>query len=337
MMVCSQKSACKNRQAHTSLSRGFSLVEMLVVLSAASLVIVGTSGMVEQITTIQSATNERNMLIRDARFAMQRMVMAVSNSDRLLLPLADRDSTAWREDVRRQTIPPSPPEPGSTFASAVLAVTADQSLDLDGNGVPDIDNDQDGRINEDWPGDISNDGATGLIGIDDNGNGQVDEGFDSRDDDEYLGFADEDALNYLDDDGDNSIDEDPPADMNGDGEPGVAGVDDDGDGFFDEGLSADDDEDGQADEDWLDTTAFYLQGDTLVERVPVPWDTNSDTQVNGQDFIELPIANNVTEFRVVRRPLSSAGMQLVGIRLELTGDSGEPFSILTRVRVGGAL
>ena len=160
---------------------GFSLVEVLVALAIGGILILGTVGLLEQVGAVQRATQEREELVSTARFAMQRMVLSISRGRRLLLPLADRDDTDWRENVREQTVPPSPPEGSSTFATAILAVTLDSAVDLDGNGIADADNDLDGRIDEDLPGDTTNDGEPGLIGVDDNGNGQVDDGlFNSR-------------------------------------------------------------------------------------------------------------------------------------------------------------
>ena len=125
--------------------------------------------------------------------------------------------------------------------------------------------------------------------------------------------------------------------MNNDNAPGVAGVDDDGDTQVDEGNDADDDEDGQSDEDWHDPTAFYLIGDVLTERTPVPWDVNADTNIDGGDFIESPLAENVTRFRVERLPTTGGGDVLVDLTLELTGSTSETVSLQTRVRIGGAL
>ena len=111
--------------------------------------------------------------------------------------------------------------------------------------------------------------------------------------------------------------------MNGDGEPGIAGIDDDGDGQVDEGFfSSDDDEDGAINEDWLDAHAFYLQDGNLVERQPVPWDESGVGGVSGRDFIVSVIAENVTRFRVERPLPSPGGSQLVYLALELTGASG---------------
>ena len=53
-------------------------------------------------------------------------------------------------------------------------------------------------------------------------------------------------------------------------------------------------------EDWYDPVVFYLNGDNLMQRTPVPWDENGSGFVTGLDFITEPIAENVTRFRVER-------------------------------------
>ncbi len=218
-------------------------------------------------------------------------------------------------------------------------MTLPASFDLDGNGIPDADNDGDGQIDEDLPADTSNDGKPGIAGIDDDGNGVADFLLSPvADDDESADFAqNEDNLNSIDDDGDGISDEDPGADNNGDGCAGICSVDDDGDGNIDTEAVADDDEDGSSDEDWYDPVVFYLAGNSLIQRTPVPWDVDSSGTVTGLDFIEEAIADNVTRLRVER--VAQAGRsQVVDITLELTSpDSGESVSLQTRVRVGGAL
>ncbi len=162
-------------------------------------------------------------------------------------------------------------------------------------------------------------------------------GVDPASDDESITVND-DPFNGVDDDDDQNRDEDPPADMNADGCPGVCGVDDDADGSVDEGSADDDDEDGQTNEDWLDPVVFYLNNSVLIQRTPVPWDEDGSGLVTGRDFVEQPLAENVTRFRVERLLRVAGGAQLVDLILELTNpNSGEMVSIGTRVQVGGAL
>ena len=322
-----------------SKQKGFTLIELLIATVIAALLIAAMDGVIGQALEANNVTQTRNDSVQAANYAMQRMVKAVTTTRQLLLPQEDKPATTFREHVREQTIPASPPETGSVFARAVLAVSLPADSDLDNNGVPDADNDQDGRIDEDYPSDSTNDNISGIRGIDDGGNGFVDECFiiGRDDDDENACAVSEDPINDVDDDGDNNVDEDANADMNGDGAPGVAGVDDDGDTQVDEGDVNDDDEDGNVDEDWIDPVVYYLNNGALIERIAVPWDTNTSGTVDGRDYVESTIAENVTLLRFERVPmLAGDRAQLVDITLELTPLDGEPFSLNTRVRVGAA-
>jgi len=324
---------------------GFTLLEMLLALAIAASLLVALTGVVDRVLDVKDDTQVRNNSTRDARFAMQRMLTAVRQSDRLLLPPADNPNTNWRENVREQSNPPAPPEGFSTLATAVLAVTMGPVLDRDEDGWADANNDEDfldlnnnsirdpgepERIDEDLDHDNSNDGKNGIIGIDDDGDGLVDEGGSLIDDDED-GIENEDHVGNGDEDGDGRADEDTSNDSNGDGAPGIAGIDDDYDGTVDEGNTQDDDEDGAINEDWFDPVVYFLSGTTLMERLP---DLNP---TNGTDYSEYAIAENVTHFRIER--VSDAGKRatLVDITLELTLPDGEPTSLNTRIRVGGSL
>ncbi len=223
--------------AHQS---GFTLIELLISTSLAGLLIAGLNGVIGQALTIQDAVSEKNDLTRQARFAMEQMVRAVSHSRLLLLPLNDIPSTTLLENIREQTEPPSAPPAGSTLGTAVLAVTLPAYQDLDGDGFPDADDDRDGRIDEDLPDDKNYDFAPGIYLIDDDGNG-IRDFFFLRTPmmmKAMIWPKNEDTINGLDDDGDGNIDEDPGADNNGDGCPGICGVDDDGDSVIDEGAPA---------------------------------------------------------------------------------------------------
>jgi type II secretory pathway pseudopilin PulG len=334
---------------------GFTYIEMMLSVAITGVVMLALMGVINTASVTGDNVRSSNDLTRQARFAMQRMVRFAGHSRRLMLPLRDNPLTNWPENIREQTIPPSAPIGDSTFASAVLAVTLPAFVDLDQDGFPDADDDKDGRIDEDLPNDVTHDFFPGIIGIDDDGDGQVDEvPTNWWDDDEYLGVVNEDPINGIDDDGDNNIDEDPPSDNNGDGCPGFCGVDDDGDGAIDEG-SADDDDDGAIDEgsaddddedgntfdDPYDPVVYYLNGGSLIERMPARWNTDGistpDGPVDGRDFEESVIAENVTRLRFERLDDGTA-LELVDILLELTDPaSGETVSLQTRVRIGGAL
>lgn len=320
-----------------SRSAGFSLLEMLVAIGLAAMLLGLTSQVVQQVGASRTEQQARNRLAADATFAMRRMVTAVQRSGGLVLPLADNPATNWREHVREQSVPPAAPEGSSVAASAVLAVLQHAGADLDGNGVPDIDNDADGRLNEDPDDNANEDGLPGIGGIDDDGDGLVDEGLvDFPDDDDEDGTADEDTHDGRDDDSDGTTDEDVDKDLNGDNASGIAGVDDDGDGQVDEAHQQDDDEDGVKNEDWFEVVVFHLQNGQLLERIPVPWDENLDFAVNGGDYIEAPLLENVTYLRI-ERVAASGDAQLVAITLRVTDADGRELTLSQSARVGGLL
>lgn len=318
---------------------GISLVELLITAALAALLLGGVQQLLSTGMETKAQINTRIDLNRQARFAIQRISVAVRRGRWLLVPMADNPLSDWNESIRSQTIPASPPDGSSTLATAVLALSLSPLLDLDFDGFADSDNDRDEEVDEDPGGDVNNDLAPGIFGIDDDGDGSVDEqhtqstGPVNEDDDED-DFANENGWTGIDDDGDGNFNEDPKKDMNSDALPGIGGVDDDGDGTIDEGDKNDDDEDGLVNEDWLDTTVFYLSGGSLIERQPVPWDENADTLINGRDFIESVIADKVFLLRFER--LVSSGDQLVEITLSLS-DQGETVSLSTRLRVGSEL
>lgn len=316
---------------------GLTLVELLVSLALGSIIIAGLSGVMLQTINTYDAIDEKNKLTSDARFAMDRMVKAVSYSRVLLLPLNDKPSSAWLENEREQLVPAVTPTDSSTRHTAVLAVSLPEHLDLNGDGIADADDDGDGFIDEDLPSDIHADNASGIYLLDDNGDGSADE-FSADDDDETADDANDDPIDGVDNDNDNNIDEDPGSDMNGDGCPGLCGVDDDGDGAIDEGDAADDDEDGTIDDDPYNPLVFFLEGNTLKERVPVPWDADGNGANDGRDFVVTDIADNVTRFRVVRVQSTGGGGQLIELALALTSPVNQAVvSLQTSVRLGGAL
>jgi len=317
---------------------GFTYIEMMLSVTITGFIMLALMGVINTAIETGDDVRTRNDLTRQARFAMQRMVRYAGHSRLLMLPMRDKPASNFPENIREQTIPPSPPIGDQVFATAVLAVTLPVFVDLDQDGYPDADDDEDGHIDEDLPNDNTHDYSPGIIGIDDDGDGNVDENPSNWwDDDEVNGTYNEDPLNGIDDDGDNNIDEDTASDMNGDGCPGICGVDDDSDGSIDEGSVDDDDEDGGEFEDPYDPVVYYLNGQSLIERMPVQWDVDANGDIDGRDFVEAPIAENVTRLRFERLDDGTA-LELVDIVLELTDPvSGETVSLQTRVRIGGAL
>jgi type II secretory pathway pseudopilin PulG len=308
--------------------KGYSLVELTLAVLISAILMLGIDGLLSTALQADQYSRSQNDTLQQARFAMQQMVRTVAGTRRLLIPLGENPATAWSESVRD-----------------VLAVTLDPTLDRDDDGWADANNDKDymdinndgtknngepERIDEDLPRDNNNDNGVGITGIDDDGDGTIDEGGNIHDDDEDE-QQEEDLLDGIDNDGDGSIDEDLARDLNGDGASGVINFDDDFDGSVDEDHQEDDDEDGARSEDWLDTVVFFLNGATLMQRIP------NINPADGTDYGEYPIAENVTQLRFERITGNDGQTLLVDITLQISPPDAESVSLNTRIRVGASL
>ncbi len=148
-------------RAHPSACEyGYTLVELLLAMALAVILLAGLGGVAGQITRTHDQVTDRNALNRQARFALDQVVHAVSHSSFLMLPYNDKDWSGGIEENIHE----------------VLAVTQDRVTDLDADGTPDADNDGDGRFDEDSPADWTNDAATGIYLVDDDLDGSIDEG-----------------------------------------------------------------------------------------------------------------------------------------------------------------
>ncbi len=307
--------------------KGFTLIELSLAIIISAFVMLGLNGILNTALQANQISSKQNAAMQQARFAMQQMVRAIASSQRLLLPLGENPNTAWSESVRD-----------------VLAVTLSPNLDRDKDGWADANNDKDyldinnngsrdigetERIDEDTSNDMTNDNKSGIIFIDDDGDGNVDE--DHNDDDDEDGTRDEDLLGKGDEDNDGSIDEDLNINMNGDGSPGIQGYDDDFDGSVDEGNKDDDDEDGLRDEDWIDPVVFFLNGNTLMQRIP------NINPTDGTDYGEYTIAENITQLRIERISGNDGQSVLVDITLTISPPDTEAISLNTSVRIGASL
>jgi len=141
--------------------RGIALVELLVAAVIAALVLGSLAGVLVSLRQTDSVIDERATLQRDARLALERIAAMVESSTRLMVPL----------EV-------------TTTARDVVAVALPPTLDRNGDGYADADNDKNGVVDDDLPADETNDGGAGIIGIDDDGDGLVDNGASFTDNDE---------------------------------------------------------------------------------------------------------------------------------------------------------
>ena len=324
----------RKRSARPYRQLGFTLIELMITATIVLMLVAGLARIISSSVASKAALQAHSERLAESSFALERIVRTVAGSRMLVLPSRDKPGSDWPEHIREQTVPASLPIGSSVLATAALVALLPARMDLDFDGIPDADNDRDGRIDEDLGLDMNFDGAAGVRGVDDGGDGYADN-VNWWDDDETNGTGGEDPVDGVDNDGDGLIDEDAGSDMNGDAYPGLAGVDEDADGSVDEGFLYDDDEDGRSDEDWLDTVAYFLQGTTLIERMPVPWDVTGNGSVTGWDYVESPIAEDVTRLRFER--IEQAGTVLADITIETTSADGTTLSLNRRVRVGGAL
>ncbi|MDO7597660.1 MAG: hypothetical protein MUQ51_02125 [Pseudomonadota bacterium] len=306
------------------------MVELLIVVVISVILMAGMQSLIGTTLKIEADMSERNDSLQQARFAMQTMVVAVSGTQRLLIPLAENPSTPWSESVRDVLAVTLGPQIDRNQDGWADANNDKDYLDINNNGARDVGEPE--RINEDLDDDNTNDGRPGIINIDDDGDGLIDEG--SSNDDDEDDQQNEDPQDGIDNDGDGSIDEDASNDLSNDRMPGNLGVDDDLDGLIDEGGSwrrADDDEDSARDEDWLDPIVFYLNGTTLMQRIP-----NIDP-ADGADYSEYPIAENVTQLQIERLLGNDGVTVLVDITLQISPSTIEAMLFNTRVRVGARL
>jgi prepilin-type N-terminal cleavage/methylation domain-containing protein len=273
---------------------GLTLVELLMAVSILSIIALAFFSVTHATLTSWSYAGDRDGANDDARVALERMTEAVRSTNWVVLPFRKAAGTA------------------STHRALCVAA----GLDADG----------DGRIDEDSYDVFQGGTVAGLPGIDDDQDGIVDEG--SRWDDDEDGVVDEDRVDGVDNDGDGRIDEDWGYDLNNDGAPGWVRVDDDGDGSTDEGADGDDDEDGASDEDPIDPIAYYVDTSVtpprLVERHP----TNGTT-VLVENLYDDPAVAGANDGFTVTRTNQSDGAVLVYIEIRVRTDDGQVLRFAT--------
>ena len=286
------------RPADSSGTGGFTLIELLVSLAIVGILLAALSGVVQKAYDQWNYSRARSELLYQGNFAMDMMVTAVAETNRLLIPLQDNPATAHDESLRD-----------------ILAITMNPLLDSDGDGFLDADNDHDGLVDEDIPADNNLDFQAGIQNIDDDGDGSIDESLSLYDNDEN-GMSGDDWLDGVDNDGDSSVDEDIPWDN----DANVFGYN-----------TMDNDGDGLENEDWLDPVIFLVSSDgtSLIQRKPVVnWPNGSKTK-------DLIIAQaEVVVLSIHRLPMASNDRhgQLV-ITLQLESSAGGTLTLQSQVRV----
>lgn len=112
---------------------GFSLIELLITVTILGILVMGLQQVIVGGMTAYDAVKSKQELDNQARFAMERMVMFVQESDEISTP-----DSASNQDILK--------------ISERVMDTYDndtRAYDIDGDGVPDADNDNDGIVNED--------------------------------------------------------------------------------------------------------------------------------------------------------------------------------------------
>ena len=69
--------------------RGFTYVEMLITVSITGMIMLALMGLLNSASETGEVVRSRNDLAREARFALQQMVLNVAHSRKLLLPLRE--------------------------------------------------------------------------------------------------------------------------------------------------------------------------------------------------------------------------------------------------------
>lgn len=119
--------------AASTKNAGFSLIELLIVIAIVGIVITGLQQVIVGGLDAYEAVKGKQELENQARYAMERMVMFVQESDEISSP----DSASGQEILK--------------VSERVMDIYDNGTLayDIDGDGALDADNDDDGLINED--------------------------------------------------------------------------------------------------------------------------------------------------------------------------------------------
>ena len=107
--------------------QGFTYIEMMLAVAITGVIMLSLMGLLNNAIEAGDSVRNSNDLIRQARFALQRMVRFAGHSRHLMLPLRDKPATNWPENIREQTVPPSPP-PLSPVLSSSLGSQASLTL-----------------------------------------------------------------------------------------------------------------------------------------------------------------------------------------------------------------
>ncbi len=186
------------RTPRRNASAGLTLMELLVSIAVLSIIVVAFSQVVVAALDAWRTNRGKGEMLQSAQWAMERMVARIRGTTWVLMPLRIYD--------------PANPDCDTPVPRDVLVVSRA------------LDNDEDGLSDEDPGSDITSDSRSGIANINDDNDGLIDEG--SANDNDEDGGTNEDGFDGIDNDSppDCRVDEDPRDNFFG------AAFDDDGDG-----------------------------------------------------------------------------------------------------------
>ncbi|MCK4389749.1 MAG: prepilin-type N-terminal cleavage/methylation domain-containing protein [Desulfobacterales bacterium] len=111
---------------------GLTLLELLITTAILGIIMIGLHQVMGTALSAYDSTKEKQDLLAQARFAMERMVMFVQETDYILKP----------DDVYQEILKASE-RALDTYNNG------DHSYNIDGDGTLDADNDSDGLVNDD--------------------------------------------------------------------------------------------------------------------------------------------------------------------------------------------
>ena len=251
---------------------GLTLVELLMAIAIFGLIAAGASTLLSASLEIQDQGEASYKLYQEGLIIMERLTSEVKTTTLLHIPNAHPNKQAFPRDI--------------------LAFSANTNDDSDNY----FNDDLFPRIDEDPDNILFTDGY-GIPGLDDDGDGSIDEIGTGKDDTDEDGAPNEETLDGIDNDDDGNIDEDLGKDSNKDSKSGISGMDDNNNGQVDEENAEDDDEDGTRNEDSPNLILYCFgaydtcQGNTTLYKV------TPDSNDGMTSATYTPISERVTKFQ----------------------------------------
>ncbi len=280
--------------------KGFTLVEMLLAITIIGIIAGALMPLLSAMLNAHTSLSARSGLHREGLLIMERITSGLKKTTVVAVPnghKSNRDILAFSR-----------------------LVNTDNDFYFGDPLFP--------RIDED-PGSSYSSGGYGIPGLDEDDDGQVDESH-WRDDDED-GLVDEDLFDGLDNDGDGTIDEEVLEDYDGSGANGILGIDDDGDGTVDEQQGShvvDDDEDGTEDEEEILFVVYTYDKPT---KTLTEIHSDPDTGINSP-APQIVLSTRVTHFKAKYKTPTR-----IQVELNLVGEDDKTLDFVEVVYVRNVL